>query len=188
MSKKTLAKLAAAGNIAVLQVKSNQQYLLDEVRFVTDYTKCKSRFNYTEKGHGRVESRIIEVFDFKHAKWPELQSCIKITKHSSKKKCGEYEDSTSVRVFVVNDIFDANTSDSITRGHWFIENKHHHIRDVQLKEDSRRIRKKPELMMVIRSFGYNLIQLNKQCQQFSTQIEYNKLNVEKLFGYRGIIL
>lgn len=172
----------------MLQVKTNQQHLLDDVRFVADYTKSQSRFSYIEKGHGRIESRTIEVFDFKHAAWPELQSCIKITKNVSTKKHGRYEDNVSVRMFVANHVFDAITSNAITRTHWFIENKHHHIRDVQLKEDHRRIRKKPELMMVIRSFGYNIIQANKQFQHFATQIEYNKLNGEKVFTYKGVIL
>lgn len=36
--------------------------------------------------------------------------------------------------------------------------------------------------------AYFIAELNKQFQQFSTQIEYNKLNVEKLFSYKGIIL
>jgi hypothetical protein len=58
----------------------------------------------------------------------------------------------------------------------------------KMAKDNRRIRSKPEIMMVIRSFGYNIIQSNMRYNHFSTQIEYNKLNVELLFDYKGIIL
>lgn len=175
-------------NVAVLQVKSNQQELLNEVCWCTDYTQPVNTCNYTDKGHGRVESRTIEIFNFKHGSWPELKSCIKVSKQSGQRKHGQYENNTSVRFFVVNEILNATKGNEITRGHWLIENRHHHIRDVQLREDSRRIRNKPEIMMAIRSFGYNIIQSNKKHEYFSTQIEYNKLNVEKLFNYKGVIL
>lgn len=146
------------------------------------------RYSYSEKGHGRVESRTIEVFNFKHDNWPELNSCIKVIKQSGLRRGGQYENNTSVRFFVANNIFDAMKSNEITRGNWLIENRHHHIRDVQLREDNRRIRNKPEIMIVMRSFGYNIIQANKKHVQFSTQIEYNKINMEKIFDYKGIIL
>lgn len=188
MSKKTLAKLATGNNIAVLQVKSNQQDLLNEVCWYATYTKALNTYSYSEKGHGRVETRIVEVFKFTHERWPELNTCIKVTKQSGLRRYGQYENNNSARYFVVNGQFDAIAGDNITRGHWLIENRHHHIRDVQLKEDSRRIRNKPEIMMVIRSFGYNIIQANKQCEHFSTQIEYNKLNVQQLFNYKGVFL
>jgi predicted transposase YbfD/YdcC len=180
--------LSIHNNIAVLQVKTNQQDLFDEINWQASYTKAKSRYEYSEKAHGRVESRIVEVFDFKHEKWPELLSCIKVTKQTGQKKYGLYEDSTSTRFFAVNTLFTAQQSDQITRGHWMIENRHHHIRDVQLREDQRRIRKKPEIMAVIRSFGYNIIQSNLAYKQFSTQIEYNKLNFMSLFHYKGVFL
>ena len=169
-------------------MKSNQQELLNEVCWCTDYTQPVDTYSYTDKGHGRVESRTIEVFNFKHESWPELNSCVKVTKQSGQKKHGQYENNISVRFFVVNEVLNATKGNEITRSHWLIENRHHHIRDVQLREDSRRIRNKPEIMMAIRSFGYNIIQSNKKHDYFSTQIEYNKLNVEKLFNYKGVIL
>ena len=48
------------------------------------------------------------------------------------------------------------------------------------------IKVKPENMMIIRSFGYNLIQSNLFKKSFTAQMESNKLNFENLFNFKGI--
>jgi hypothetical protein len=39
-------------------------------------------------------------------------------------------------------------------------------------------------MMIIRSFGYNLIQSNLFKKSFTAQMESNKLNFENLFNFK----
>lgn len=75
---------------------------------------------------------------------------------------------------------------SIIRGHWGIESTDHNIRDTVLFEDANKIRIKAENMMVIRSFGYNLIQANLKKKSFTSQMEANKLNFDILFEANGI--
>lgn len=179
--------MAERENIAMLQVKGNQKELLVTIEESAKISHPFDLLEYSEKGHGRVETRKIEVFKFKHDHWSEVRSFVKITKQASRKIHGEYKDENSIRFFIVNKIPTASIADEISRKHWFVENKHHHIRDVQLKEDDRRIKIKPAIMMIIRSFGYNIIQLNLKLPQFITQIEYNKMHVNKIFRFTGVL-
>jgi hypothetical protein len=46
------------------------------------------------------------------------------------------------------------------RGHWGIENRAHHVRDVTMAEAASRIRKNPGILARIRSFAANILHLN----------------------------
>jgi predicted transposase YbfD/YdcC len=46
------------------------------------------------------------------------------------------------------------------RGHWGIENRSHHVRDVTMAEDASRIRKNPGILACIRSFAFNILRAN----------------------------
>ena len=46
------------------------------------------------------------------------------------------------------------------RGHWGIENRSHHVRDVTLAEDASRVRKNPGVLARIRSFAANILRAN----------------------------
>lgn len=46
------------------------------------------------------------------------------------------------------------------RGHWGIENRAHHVRDLAMAEDASRIRKNPAILVRIRSFAANILRAN----------------------------
>ena len=53
----------------------------------------------------------------------------------------------------------AEAADAI-RGHWGIENRCHHVRDVTMAEDASRVRKNPGILARIRSFATNILRTN----------------------------
>lgn len=46
------------------------------------------------------------------------------------------------------------------RGHWGIENRNHHVRDVSCDEDKSRIRDNPGIMARARSIALNILRKN----------------------------
>jgi predicted transposase YbfD/YdcC len=52
------------------------------------------------------------------------------------------------------------TAAAAIRGHWGIENRSHHVRDVTLAEDASRVRKNPGVLARIRSFAANILRAN----------------------------
>jgi hypothetical protein len=73
--------------------------------------------------------------------------------------------------------------------HWGIENSNHCVRDVSLREDFSRIRKNPEIMATLRSFGLNLMHVNRE-MNIGRAVYRNSADVEKmkrLLGYEWIL-
>lgn len=186
MSKKTLNAIVNTNNIIILQVKSNQQFLLDDIDFASKYNKTNDVHESIEKGHGRIESRKTSTFNININDWESIILGAIVIRKNTVKKYGKFIDTDSRSYYIVNEIFTALEMQSIIRNHWGIESTHHNIRDTVLFEDANKIRVKPENMMVIRSFGYNLIQSNLIRKNFTAQMETNKLNFEAVFNFKGI--
>ena len=75
MPKKTLDCIINTNNTIILQVKSNQQFLLDEVDCSSKYNINKDTNNVyesVEKSHGRVESRQTNIFNVNINGWPTI--------------------------------------------------------------------------------------------------------------------
>ena len=58
------------------------------------------------------------------------------------------------------------------REHWGIENRSHYVRDVTMQEDASRIRVKPGIFARIRSFGFNILSINRQGSIAQDRFEY----------------
>ena len=186
MSKKTLDAVVNSNNTIMLQVKSNQQFLLDDVDFASKYTEVNDKYESTEKGHGRIEFRKTSTFNINISDWEPMILGATVIRQNSSKKYGKFIDTESKSYYIVNKKFTALEMQTIIRNHWGIESTHHNIRDTVLLEDANKIRIKPENMMVIRSFGYNLIQKNLARKTFTAQMETNKLSFDSVFNFRGI--
>ena len=189
MPKKTLDCIINTNNTIILQVKSNQQFLLDEVDCSSKYNINKDTNNVyesVEKSHGRVESRQTNIFNVNINGWPTINLAATVIRKTAIKKFGKLIDTESKSYYITNRIFSAFEIHNTIRNHWAIESTNHNIRDTVLFEDSNMIKVKPENMMIIRSFGYNLIQSNLFKKSFTAQMESNKLNFENLFNFKGI--
>jgi len=186
LPKKTLDLVVCTGNSIILQVKSNQQFLLDEVDFQSKFGAVIDTYKNTDKAHGRIETRETKTFNINIVGWEKAVLGCSVFRRTSKKKNNQWISEQSNSYYICNETLSASEMQAMIRGHWAIESTNHNIRDTVLFEDANKIRVKPENMMVIRSFGYNLIQANLACSSFTAQMEANKLNFKKVFIFHGV--
>ncbi len=186
MSKKTLDIAVNNGNHVILQVKCNQQFLLDEVDFQSKFGTIIDYHENTDKAHGRIEIRETKTFSINIIGWEKaILGCV-VLRHTTKKKNNQWISEQNNSYYICNQALSALEMQTTIRAHWAIESTHHNIRDTVLCEDANKIRIKPENMMVIRSFGYNLIQANLLKPSFIAQMEANKLNFKNVFNFKGV--
>lgn len=186
MPKKTLEIADTNNNSIILQVKGNQQTLLDEVDFQSKFGTIFDYHENTEKAHGRIETRNTKTFRVDINGWDSAIIGCTVFRHTTKKKNNQWIEEQSNSYYICNEHLPALEMQNIIRGHWGIESTDHNIRDTVLFEDANKIRIKAENMMVIRSFGYNLIQANLKKKSFTAQMEANKLNFDILFEAKGV--
>lgn len=67
----------------------------------------------------------------------------------------------------------------LIRGHWGIENSNHYVRDETLREDRSQIKKKPEVMIRLKSFALNLMR-NQGVENIAAEIHKNTLDMERM--------
>lgn len=175
------------GNNIILQVKSNQQYLLDEVDFYSKFGTIIDSHETIEKGHGRIEIRKTKTFAIAIEGWEQAVLGCSVFRHTTLRKNNQFVEEQSNSYYICNKLISAMEMQDTIRKHWGIEATDHNIRDTVLLEDDNKIRIKPENMMVIRSFGYNLIQSNLTKKSFTAQMEANKLNFEHVFNFNRVI-
>ncbi len=74
------------------------------------------------------------------------------------------------------------------RGHWSIENRSHHVRDVTLGEDASRIRKGsgPEVMAALRNAAIGLLRLGG-ASNIAAAVRRNGSRIGELFTKLGIL-
>lgn len=118
----------------------------------------------TDKGHGRIEERIIEVrSDVRiDTAIPFISQAFKLTRKTTdlkglNPKCEIAYGVTSLKKH------EASPKDLLNhiRNHWVIENSSHYIRDVTYGEDKSRIRKgsSPRIMATLRNLAIGIINL-----------------------------
>lgn len=188
MPKKTLNIAHQKDNIIILQVKKNHPTLHSEILATSLLDNAlQESFNH-EMNRGRDEIRNIKTFPFSTADWPEVKVGIKLFRHTIRKKGKKTIGSRNANYFICNQELPAQKLNDIIRKHWCIENSDHHVRDNVLMEDNNRIKIKAENMMIIRSFGFNIIQTNKGKNAFTSQIETNKMSFDKLLVAKGVVM
>ena len=174
------------GNDIILQIKANHKFLLKKIKLQSNETDKLDETQSVDKGHGRIEIRQAKTFPLKVPGWSKLTLGCHIFRHITRKKNNKFIEEQNECYYACNKQLSATDMHSFIRGHWGIESTNHYIRDTVLFEDANRIRVKAENMMIIRSFGYNLIQANLKKKNFTSQMEANKLNFDLLFGARGV--
>jgi predicted transposase YbfD/YdcC len=131
--------------------------------------------------HGRVETRsILTSSDLPadYTGFPGVVQAFRLTRKRVSKKTGKIEQET---VYGMTDLPRALAAPSdllgIVRGHWHIENKSHHVRDVTFDEDRSRVRcgNIPQVMACLRNVCIGLMRVANHrniaaaCRQFAAK-------------------
>lgn len=197
MSKKTFKSIKKSGNEAIIQVKGNQKFLLENCQKATDKIKPTDQHISQEKSRNRIEKRKVEIFS----------DSLKYFSASIKKQWGKYikmiirvertrEEFNTMekkwkksfeRSYYISTIkLSASEFAKAIRRHWAIENRNHCVKDVTMKEDNSRIRIKADLFARLRSFALNAMRTN-QVENINQELYKNTLNIRRLFGYNKLI-
>lgn len=161
MPKKTLGCIRKAGCHFLIQVKANAKRLYLEMNLCMALNKPISWVETTEKGHGRCETRKIELYLNKAAipkGWVGIERLVKVTRSGLRN--GKPFNFTSLYI-LSKPIDEAQVVAQGVRLHWGIENLLHWIKDVNLKEDDMTIKEtKPATAVAcLNTLALNLIPL-----------------------------
>lgn len=194
IAKKTIETIISTGNQAVIQVKSNQKKLFNEVKIFSEEFKIQTNYNQPiSQAHGRRDSRRLEVFYIPEylcnnlERWKYIKAIIKITrnrdKYNTKKK--KWECSQEQSYYLSTFTIGAKDFCKIIQNHWKIENINHYVRDVAFKEDLSRIRKNPGNIARLRSFSMNILR-NNNVSNIAGERYLNCCNFLKIFNYKEL--
>lgn len=195
MSKKTLEVIKSSGNNAIIQIKDNQPTFLDEAKGLACNDIPESSFSQRPtKGHGRIESRQVNVFKApKYLKktttiWKHIECIVKVHRKRAvfDTKSKKWNNSNEIAYYLSTTMLSAKEFCKIIQGHWSIENSNHHVRDVTLKEDSSRIRINPGIFARLRSFSLNIFRFNRS-KNIARERYVNGLKFEELLKYKALI-
>lgn len=133
----------------LIVVKRNQRDLYDAIALVFDQPAALRwlpreeaekyrRYQYPDKGHGRLERRTLESTPDLNAylAWPGLGQVMRRTCRRIDLKTGKVSEDTTYGLTSLGwDEADAQHLEHLWRGHWTIENRSHYVRDETLGED-----------------------------------------------------
>jgi predicted transposase YbfD/YdcC len=165
---KTAQAILDAGADYLLAVKGNQPGLKGEIAAFFDDpgTTGVSTHGDADKGHGRVEERIVSVstsvgwltgdrrFPGEH-RFPQLATIAKVEARTRRKT----SDSSQIRYYVSSRLLSAQALGEAVRSHWTIENSLHWVLDVTFRDDKARSRTGhgPANMATVRHFAFNIL-------------------------------
>ena len=155
--------LAARGGHYLFTVKANQPTLRTAVRRLP--WAAAPGFRRRERGHGRAESRSIKVIDCDGTGIPELfpgaRRAIKVVRRRTTAGGRRSVETVYALTSLDHRAADLGLLATWLRGHWEIENRVHHVRDVTQREDASRIRtgSGPQVMAALRNTATNLARL-----------------------------
>jgi len=167
---KTFEAANAVGSHVLVQVKDNQEGLLEAVEGLAITTSPVQTCEATDKvQRGRQETRRVEMFDagprLGLERWePHARVALRVTRSVCKRQPGtwwRYETTVEISWYVTNRVNRrvAFYAKSI-RGHWGIENHNHRVRDGSMGEDASKIRINPGIAARLKSFALNLGRTN----------------------------
>ena len=168
MPKKTFEAAAQAQTQLIAQLKDNQPTLSQHAETLCASRRPASSDKSVTKGRNRHETRTVEVFRTTRAvlatEWDGMvKRVVRVSRdvlHRSA-KTGLWSSTAEVAYYLVNSAISARDAADAIRGHWHIENTLHYTRDVTFREDHSRIRHNPGIFARLRSFAYNILQINR---------------------------
>jgi hypothetical protein len=149
-------------------VKGNQAHLLRACRAIAAGGAPVDTAASRDMGRSRQEDRTVEVFPVADAlagtEWePFIKTVIRVTRHTLLRSAatGLWKERGEVAFYVSSAAgLPATEWAAAIRGHWGIENRNHHVRDVSCDEDKSRIRDNPGIMARARSIALNILRKN----------------------------
>lgn len=164
--KEIAEKIVAAEADYVLAVKSNQKFLMDDIKEAFSQTQHPHCHTSIEKGHGRIEKRTCSVITDMNwicskDEWKNLRTVIRID--TERTLLQTFEKQTEQR-FYISSLLEKTPEqfNQIIRHHWGIENKLHWSLDVTFKEDlsSKQAGNAAENFGIITKIAINLLKNN----------------------------
>ena len=141
----TLKPIVAAGGKYLVGLKGNQKELQRQMEQAAARQASMFQSVGVEKGHGRLESRTYEFYDVleveKAPRWAacQLRTLISVKRERILLKSGK--SSVAESYYVTNEVGNYEELCQAVRGHWQVETNNH-LRDVSLREDSLRAKKR----------------------------------------------
>lgn len=146
----------------ILPVAENQPTLFAQLDAL-DWTDAPIAHTMTDRGHGRIERRTIQVLPAPtNLRFPHVAQVILIERavydlHGTQV--------SAVAVLGITSLTAKQASPAqiagLVRGHWSIEDGSHHVRDVSWQEDNSQVRtgNGPAVMAALRSFAIGFLRL-----------------------------
>jgi hypothetical protein len=127
-------------------VKGNQPRLHEAVQdCFTGHEAPEHVWSETSTGHGRHETRCYSSTTLLptgiHTRWPSIRTALRVVRTRSSRGATSTETTYAITSREVRSQLDLQAIGKAWRGHWAIENRLHHVRDVVLREDACRARK-----------------------------------------------
>lgn len=167
MPKKTVDLIIENGNDYCIQVKGNQPKLFKQIQKNISDSEPIDSFFKKEKNRGRKENRLVQIYDNLlgiNEKWTGLKRIVHVHRYGyrpdKKKDEGKYNEH---HFYILSKpINDAKVVFEGIRGHWYIENKLHYVKDVVQNEDKSRIFKGKTIsnLSILKNITINLFKLN----------------------------
>lgn len=180
----------------LIQLKDNQRHLLEDVilmaqnKVADDVHACPP-----QKVSGRITTRTASVYHSHIANhildegWASLVKsvvCIERDTQYFDTQTKTYKSTAEKAWYLSSTVLGAKEAGDYVLGHWGIENRNNYVRDVTLKEDEARIRKKAANMAMVRSFALNIMR-NNNAKNIKEETYNNALNWRQLYSYPQLI-
>ncbi len=166
--KKTFRAAAEADVDLIVQLKDNQPGLHRQVQLRCADAQPLSGASSTDTARNRHERRSVAVFDpadnIVDPEWrAHVAAIIRVDRDVLTRNAatGMWHPATHTAYYLSNAPITAERAAAAIRAHWTIENTSHHSRDVSMREDASRIRCNPGVFARLRSFGYNILKVNR---------------------------
>jgi len=141
----TLAIISESRGKYLVGLKNNQKQLKKQITWAMENQSILFKTKQQEKSHGRIEQRRYEFYDVlemaKEQRWKtcQIKTAIKVKRSREELKSGK--SSSEESYYLTNEIGNYEELAQAIRQHWQVETNNH-IRDVSLKEDKMRSKKR----------------------------------------------
>lgn len=141
----TLQPIVESGGRYLVGLKDNQKQLGRQIRWAVENQAELFTASSLEKGHGRIEARSYQFYDIleleKDERWNncQLKTAIQVSRETEQLKSGKRSRETSY--YLTNEVGNYEELCRAVRQHWQVETSNH-IRDVTLREDDLRSKKR----------------------------------------------